>query len=280
MASAAMISPGFFKTLGIQLIGGREFEWNDDELHPPVAIISRDIADRLFPNGDAIGQRIRFGPMSEPQAPEIVGIAGNARIFDLRDRAANVIYIPALQNFKASQRVTLLIRSAGDPEVLAKTVTREIESLGHEYVVQTRTAAQVTAGILTPERMIAALSSVFAGLALLLASIGLFGLTSYTVTRRTREIGIRVALGEQQIGIVWEMLRGAVAPALAGVVTGVVAALGLSHFLSSILFGVVPNDPITFITVALLLTAVALLACYIPARRATKVDPTTALRYE
>lgn len=280
MANAAMISPGFFQTLGIRLIGGRDFDWNDDEKHPPVAIISGDIADRLFPNGGAIGQRIRFGPISDSQAQEIVGIAGNARIFNLRDPAMNVVYIPALQNFKASQRVTLLIRSTGDPEVLARNVAHEVDSFGQEYVLRTQTASQLTAATLTPERIIAALSSFFAGLALLLASIGLFGLMSYTVARRTREIGIRLALGEKQVGILWEMLRGAVVPTLAGLATGIVGALGLSRFLSSILFGIVPTDSITFVAVSLLLTSVAFVACYIPARRATRVDPAVALRHE
>jgi ABC-type antimicrobial peptide transport system permease subunit len=124
------------------------------------------------------------------------------------------------------------------------------------------------------------LSSFFAGLALLLACIGLFGLMSYTAARRTREIGIRLALGEKQVGILWEMLRGAVVPTLAGLATGIVGALGLSQFLSSILFGVVPTDPITFLAVSLLLAAVAFVAFYIPARRATKINPMAALRFE
>lgn len=279
-ANMEMVSPGFFRTLGIKLLAGRDFEWTDDAKHPHLAIVSRSLADRLFPDGGAIGRHIRFGFLPDYEALEIVGIVANASIFDLRDRSGYLVYVPNLQFSGGGQRSILLIRAAGAPEALARSVAREIQSLGHEYAFRTRTAPQLSALILTPERVTATLSGFFALLALLLAAIGLYGLMSYTVTRRTREIGIRMALGARQKGIFWTMLRAGLALVLLGMALGIPCALGASRFLASMLFGVSPSDPATIASASVVLLAVGLLACYIPARRATKVDPMVALRWE
>jgi predicted permease len=280
MANAAMVSPDFFRTLGIQLLRGRDFDWNDDERRSSVAIISSSLGERLFPDGHAMGQHIRFGVMPDLQALEIVGVAGNARVFDLRDAAAYVIYLPCLQHPKWTQWGGLFVRTNVAPDALARTVTHEVESLGHEYALGTKTVAQVTGQVLVPERVTATLSSFFAALALLLASVGLYGLMSYAVTHRTREIGIRVAVGAQPRNVLWIVLRETLVLVLSGIAIGIPWALGASRLIASMLFGLSPNDLPTIAGVSLLLLVVALFAGYLPARRASAIDPVVALRTE
>ncbi len=280
MTSAAMVSPNFFGTLGIKLVQGRDFDGTDDDRHPRAGIVSSSLAERLFPNGDAMGKSIRFGVMPDFQNIQIVGIAGNARDFDLRDAAAPVIYLSYLQYPKWVQLGELLVRTTVPPEALAKTVGSEIDSLGHEYVLRTRTVTQIISRILVEERVTAVLAGFFAALALLLASIGLYGLMSYAVTRRTREIGIRVALGAQPGKVLLIVLRETLALALLGIALGIPCALAASRLIASMLFGLSSNDFPTVVTVSLLLVAVALLAGYLPARRASVIDPIVALRTE
>jgi predicted permease len=280
MANLAIISPGFFRTLGITLLRGRDFEWADDDHHPHLAIVSNSLAARLFPGGNAIGQRIRFGVTPELQDLEIVGIASDARVFDLRDTPAPVVYVSGLQLPKGSQWSFLFVRTNEPPEAIARPLVNEIELLGHEYVSRTRTVAQVADQFLVPERVTAVLSGFFAALALLLASVGLYGLMSYAVARRTREIGIRVALGAKRKNILWMVLREALALALLGLAIGVPCALAASQLITSILFGVSPSDLPTMAVVSLLLLIMALVAGYLPARRASEIDPVVALRSE
>jgi predicted permease len=279
-ARAAMVTPGFFPTLGLRLLGGRDFDWSDDEQHPPLAIVSRSLAERLFLDGDAIGQRIRFGVMPEFQTLEIVGIADNARLFDLREAASYVVYLPYQQHSKMAQYGGLLIRASGATDALVRGAGAEIESLGHEYAFRTRTVAQVTDQILVPERVTAWLSSFFGGLALLLTCVGLYGLMSYTVTGRTREIGIRLALGAQRGEVLRGVLREATVLALSGVAIGIPSALAASRLVTSMLFGISPGDLSTMAAVTLLLVVVALIAGSVPARRASAIDPIVALRTE
>lgn len=280
MANLAIISPGFFRTLGIALLRGRDFEWTDDEHHPHLAIVSNSLATQLFPNGNAIGQRIRFGVTPELQNLEIVGIASDARVFDLRDTSAPVVYVSGLQLPKGSQWSFLFVRTNEPPEAIAKPLVDEIELLGHEYVSRTRTVAQVADQFLVPERVTAVLSGFFAVLALLLASVGLYGLMSYAVARRTREIGIRAALGAKRENILWMVLRETLALALLGLALGVPCALAASRLIASMLFGVSPSDLPTMAGVSLLLLIVALVAGYLPARHASVIDPAVALRSE
>jgi predicted permease len=277
-ASGTMTSPGFFRTLGIQLLRGRDFDETDDERHPRLAIVNNSLAERLFPNGDAIGKTVRVGVMSENQNIQIVGVVGNARIFDLRDAAVPGIFLSYLQD--PPQWGNLIVRTDGAVEALTKTVGHEIESLGHEYPVRTRTVEQVVSQSLVQERVIAMLSGFFAALALLLASLGLYGLMSYGVTRRTREIGIRVALGAQRGNVLWIVLRETLALSLLGIAIGIPCALAATHLIASMLFGLSPTDLPTITGVSLLLLLVALFAGYLPARRATAIDPIVALRTE
>jgi len=270
-----MISAGFFRTLGIPLIRGRDFNLADDRSHPRVAIVSSSLAERLFPNGDAVGKRIRIAGVRNI---EIVGVAGNARIFDLRDRAAPVLFISYLQVPPAWGG--LIVRTKEPPETIAKTVGHEIESLGREYPFWTGTVAEAISQELAKERVIAMLSGFFAFLAVLLACIGLYGLMSYTVTRRTREIGIRVALGAQRGLLIWMVLRETLVLALFGVAIGIPAARAAMRLIASMLFGVSANDAPMVAGVSLLLLLVALFAGFLPAWRASGVDPAVALRAE
>ncbi len=278
MANAATVSPGLFRTLGIQLLRGRDFEETDDEKHPRLAIVNSTLAEHLFPNGDAIGKTVRFGFMPDYQNIEIVGIVGDARIFDLRSAAAPVIFLSYLQY--PEQWGNLIVRTNESPEALARAVDHEIESLGHEYVRTTKTIPQIISQELVEQRVTAILSGFFAALALLLASIGLYGLMSYTVTRRTREIGIRVAVGAQRQNVLWLVLRETLILALFGIAIGVPSALAATRLIATMLFGLSPSDLPTITGVSLLLLLVALFAGYLPARRASSIDPMEALRTE
>jgi predicted permease len=281
-SDSIMVSPGFLRTLGIGLTLGRDFDWTDDARHPHVAIISANLAARLFPSGGALGQRIRFGFMPEMQDLEIVGVARSIRLVDLRDAAAPVVYLPYAQypQWAARGSTDLFVRSARDPAALARAVGREIESFGQEYPLNAKTLGQRAGEALAADRVVMLLSGFFASLALLLASIGLYGLTSYAVTRRTREIGIRTALGAQPAAVRWGVLRDALVLALAGIAIGIPCALAASRLLAGMLFGVSPADLPTIAFVSVSLLAVALLASYLPARRASRIDPMAALRAE
>jgi len=279
MAHAAMVTPGFFRSLGVSLVRGRDFDWNDDEHHPHVAILSRGLAARLFPSGDALGQRIRFSFMPEMQNLEVVGVAGNARFLDLHNAAPSAVYLPALQ-FAPGPWGYLFVRTRRSPEMLVRAVENEVNSLGRDYSLGARTIDEEVSQALVEDRAIAMLSSFFGGLALLLASIGLYGLMCYSVSRRTREIGVRAALGAQRTTVIWLVLREALALVLLGVAVGIPSALAASRLIASMLFGISPGDLPTIAAVSLLLLASALFAGYIPARRASRTDPVVALRTE
>jgi predicted permease len=280
MSYGVEVSPGFFRTLGTNLIRGRDFEWSDDERHPHVAIVSSSLAGRVFPSGNPLGQHIRLGVFPQFQDLEVVGIASNARLFDIHDESAPVIYLSGLQYSGTAQLGHLLVRTRQAPETVARTVGREIESLGHEYPLSTKTVAQEVDQALEEEHVIALLSSFFAALALLLASVGLYGLMSYAVTRRTREIGIRMTLGAPPWTVLWAVLREALALALLGIGLGIPCALAASRLIASMLFGLSSHDSPTLAAVSLLLLVVALLTAYLPARRASRIDPMAAVRTE
>jgi len=281
MANGVTISPGFFKTLGIRLIAGHDFEVNDDGRHPRLVIVSRSFAERLFVNGDAVGKHIRFGFMPDFQNLEIMGVADDARLLDLRVAAPPVIYLSYLQDSQPARLgYSFYVRTEKSPETLAMTIGHEVDSLGHEYPFRTATVDQMVSRFLVNERVIAMLSGFFAALALLLASIGLYGLMSYGVTRRTREIGVRVALGAQQGSVRWMILRETLALTLFGIAIGVPSGLAATRIIASMLFGLSPGDVTNIMTACFLLLAVAFVAGYLPARKASSIDPILALRTE
>src|SRR5262249_6498039 len=206
-------------------------------------------------------------------------IAADASVVNLRDRTSPVIYVPSSQHPNYSREGNLLVH-ADHPEMLVRSVEQEIQALGREYAISTKTIANMNEQALLQERATALLSSIFAGLALLLVGIGLFGLMSYTVTRRTREIGIRIALGSQRDGILRMILSESLLLTLAGVAFGLPSALAATQLIRHMLFGVPPYDPITLTTTSIVLLAVGAVAGLLPARKAMKMNPVRALQSE
>ena len=272
------VSPGYFNAMGIPLVAGRAFSERDTLDAPRVAVISQTLAQRYFPNGDAIGKRINVqtGPESYR---EIVGIVGDVKQNGLTKETKPHAYEPFAQ--APNQFMTLIVRSSTDPVSLVPAIRAKVLALDSELPLQRVTALdRMIANSIRQQRFTSIVLSVFAGVALLLAAAGLYGVISYSVAQRTHELGIRVALGAQVKDVMQLVLRQGMTFVIAGEVIGIVGALALTRLLGGLLFGVTPTDAVTFITVTIVLTVVALLACYIPARRATKVDPLVALRYE
>jgi predicted permease len=275
LATFVAVSPGFFRTLGIPILYGRDFDWTDDEKHPHVAIIESNLARRLFPSGDALGRSVRFGIRPELQDLQIIGIARSARLINLRDPDALAFYVPSPQD---PDRSGILFVRSDQPAAIMKSVQSEIQSQRQEYSTSAKTLVETSDEALVEDRTTAMLSTLFAGLAPLLAGIGLFGLMSYGVTRRTREIGIRIALGAQPGLIVRLILREGVLLSIIGIMIGIPCTIAATRLIAHMLFGVSPAAPLTFAVAAALLLTVGAIAGYWPARRATRVDPIAALR--
>jgi putative ABC transport system permease protein len=274
------VSPAYFRTLHIALRAGREFAATDVETAPRVAIISRRLAERFWPHGDAIGKRVAighensFGPWLT-----IVGVAADTvqNAFDREPRFT--VYVPYAQ--EPTPDVHLAVRAYGDPSVLVRAVENEIHGLDRELPVDhVETLTRLLSDEMTAFRYIAVVMSFFGALALLLASVGVYGVMSCSVSERTQEIGLRVAMGARGRDVLALVLRRTLAITLAGIAAGLAAAFALARVLAGLVFGVSATDATTFASGALLLMAVALLASYIPARRAARVDPINALRYE
>ena len=274
------ISPGYFHTMGIPLQAGREFTDRDTKDAPPVAIINETMARRFFPDLDPIGQRIKIKHyMSEPVSHEIVGVARDAKQMSLSDKMEIEMYVPHLQRPWLS--TVLVVRTRTDPASLIPSVQRAVASVDKDQPIsRARTMEQLIAESTAQPRFYTLLLSIFAGIALLLALIGIYGVMSYTVAQRTHEIGIRMALGAQRGDVLRLIIGHGMLLAAIGIGTGLAASLALTRVLSGLLYDVSATDPATFAAISLLLSSVALLACYLPARRATKVDPMIALRYE
>ncbi len=277
-ANYSAVSPGYFKAMRIPLIAGRAFTEHDTLDAPRVAIVSQTLAQRYFPNGDAIGKRINVqtGPESYR---EIVGIVGDVKQNGLTKETKPHAYEPFAQ--APNQFMTLIVRSTTDPASLVPAIRSKVLALDSELPLQRVTPLdRMLANSIRQQRFTSIVLSVFAGVALLLAAAGLYGVISYSVAQRTQELGIRVALGAQVKDVMQLVLRQGMAYVVAGEVIGIIGAFALTRLLGGLLFGVTPTDAVTFVAVTVVLTVVALLACYIPARRATKVDPLVALRYE
>ncbi|HEX5410744.1 MAG TPA: ABC transporter permease [Terriglobia bacterium] len=270
------ISPDYFRTMAMPLLKGRTFNDQDSAHAEPVAVINSSLARILFGEGNPLGQRLSFGP--PPQTwTEIVGVVTDTRDGMLEAEPDPELFTPYLQ--QPSYIMTLVLRTGTNPGSLAGALRKAVQDVDkNQPVFAVETMDDVIATLLAPRRFRALLLGLFAMLALVLAAVGIFGVISYSVSQRTREIGIRVALGAERGDVLRAVLGQGLKLALIGVGVGIAGALALTRFLSSMLYGVKPTDPLTFIAVSLILIAVALAACYIPARRATKIDPMVALR--
>ncbi len=287
------VSSHYFTAFRIPLLRGRAFEDRDTGKSERVVIINQAMAKKYWPKDDPVGQRIMIGgsalgpDFAEP-ARQIIGIAGSVRENGLKDSDQGVMYIPQAQTTdgltKLANSVLPLswaVRTANDPSALSTAIQREILAVdGQLPVSKIRTMEQVVSESTARQNFNMLLLSIFAGMALLLAAIGIYGLMSYTVEQRTQEIGIRMALGAGRGDMLKLIVRQGMLLSGIGVAVGLAAAFGLARVLSSLLFGVKATDPLTYATVAVVLFSVALFACYVPARRATKIDPLIALRYE
>ncbi len=277
------ITPGYFRTLGVPIVRGRPFTEADSSGAAKVVIVNAEFARQHFRNQNPVGQHL----ISGKGQMEIVGVAGDVRS-SLNAPAPPTYFVPMAQaSFAVDQLfqswfpTSILVRTSVDPLSLGREVVNAVRAANPNIPIgRVQSMEETLALSLATERFSMTLMSVFAGLALLLAAVGLYGVISYSVARRTHEIGIRMALGAQRADVLRLIVKQGLQLTLIGVGIGIAAGLGLTRFLSSLLYGVKPSDPITFIAVPSILAGVALAACYIPARRATKVDPMTALRYE
>ena len=277
-ADFVAISPNYFHVLQVPLLRGREFRGADSESGPKVCVISSSVAQQLFPNDSALGQRILIGYPTN-SSREIVGIVGDVKDSDLSARQTAQIYVPFVQN--PLWAADIAVRARGNPSSLGGALREQIRAIDSALpVAEVKPMEEAIGSSIAQPRFRTALLSLFGAAALLLAAIGIYGVLAYTVTQQTREIGIRMALGANPGRVLRLVLARGLRLAGAGTVIGVLAALLLTRLLGSLLFDVSATDPLTFAAVAGLLLAVALLACYVPARRAMRVDPMVALRYE
>jgi putative ABC transport system permease protein len=277
------VQPGYFKTMGIPIVKGRDFDDHDQHESNQVIIVTERFARQFFPNEDPLGKRIKPGitTWDNEKAPmrEIIGV-----VADIRSRGLDTAPKPAYylsQNQAPFSSTTFVLKTSKDPHSLTTTVARTIQSMDSELpVFGVKTMDEYLASSVAAPRFNTTLLSVFAGVALVLTIVGLYGVMSYSVAQRTGEIGIRMALGAQTKDVMKMVFRQGLRMILIGLGIGLVIAFALMRIMASLLFGVTAKDPATFIIVASLLMLVALLACYLPARRATKVDPLIALKYE
>jgi putative ABC transport system permease protein len=274
--------PGYFRTLGIPFLQGRDFTAADDLKATPVVIINQTLAKQFFPDQRPIGRRIRPGignGYSAPPMREIVGVVGDLKRESLTSEPSPEVYVPNAQSPLGS--MIFVVRTEVDPASLVGTVRKEIAAMDKDLPISgVRTLDQSVARSIAQPHFLTVLLGAFAALALTLAAVGLYGVVSYSVARRTHEIGVRLALGAERTDVVRLVVGQGIRLTLIGVTLGILAAMGLTQFLATVLYGVKPTDLVTLTAVALLLAIVALLASYIPARRAMKVDPMVALRYE
>jgi putative ABC transport system permease protein len=294
-----LVTPDYFKAMNIPLLRGRYFNDRDNRAHLSgkdlshlredvregaaglnVIIIDEEFARRHWPNEEAIGKQIRLGRDANLPILEVVGVVGRVKMEGLSQDSNRVQGYFAYEQLSGDS-MTMLIKASSDPNQLIAAARQQVKELDPEQpIYDIRTMDEIRAESVAPERLNLTLLSLFAGIALVLAIVGIYGVMSYTVTQRTHEIGIRMAIGAQTWDVFRMILTQGMSLALIGVGIGLVGAFVLTRLMATMLFGVEPTDPVTFSVIAVLLTVVALLACYLPGRRATKVDPVESLRYE
>jgi predicted permease len=274
------VGPRFLETFRIPLLLGRTIGDGDIEGAPKVALVNSAFARRYLRGGNPLGRRFGFEAAKNAEIA-IVGVLGDARYGEMRDEPPPTTYFPCAQHLDILQFMTFEVRTVGDPRNFIAAVRQVVQNLDRnvplrDIITQTEQIDEAT----FQERLFARLSSFFGLLALTLACVGFYGLMSYAVARRTNEIGIRMALGAEKARILQMVLREAMILAVLGIVIGVPAALASSRLVAAMLYGLKPTDPVTIVSATAVLAAVALLAGYRPARRASRVDPMVALRYE
>ncbi|HKB64554.1 MAG TPA: ABC transporter permease [Pyrinomonadaceae bacterium] len=298
LMEACLVTPDYFKAMNIPVKSGRVFNshddrsWiagkdlsklDDDEKQMAALnsiVIDEEFARRHWPGEEAVGKRIAMGNEKDPRFLTVLGVVGRVKMEGLGTDSKRVQgYFPFAQT--PSSGMTVILKAAGDPNQLIAAVRQQVKAIDPDQpIYSVRTMDDIRAESVAPERLNLTLLSIFAGIALVLAVVGIYGVMSYTVTQRTHEIGIRMAIGAQPRDVFRMVIGQGMMLALIGVVCGLIGAFGLTRLMASMLFGVEPTDPITFAAIAVLLTGIALVACYVPGRRATKVDPVVSLRYE
>jgi putative ABC transport system permease protein len=279
-AAMAAVTPNYFEVMGIGLRTGRTFSTTDIEKAPLVTVINEALARRIWPGEDPIGKRLKLGyPESPFPAREVVGVVADIKLNGVERSTPMQAYFPFTQ--MAWTNFSIVVRTTGEPLQLAGSVERAIHTLDKDLpVTAIRSMDQLLGNAHAARRLNLIVLASFAGLALLLAAVGIYGVIAYSVKQRTHELGIRMALGAQAGDVLKLILAQGLRLALLGVVLGLGAAVGLTRWMESLLFEVRPTDPLTFTVIAAVLVLVALFACWIPAWRATKVDPLVALRYD
>jgi putative ABC transport system permease protein len=280
VAEFASVSPSHFHALEIPLLSGRNFTDSDDDKGQQVVIVDEVFAQQYWPGDTPIGKRIKPGPVQSTQPwLNIIGVVGNVKSDSLESQVVPHIYLSTFQ--APSYSSVIYARTARDTGTIGDAIRREVQAVDPDVpVYAVRTMEEVVARSMAERRFALEILGVFAVIALLLASIGIYGVMAYTFSQRIHEIGIRIALGAQRSHILRMALGEGMILVALGLAAGLFGALLLTQFLRSMLYAVKPTDPITFIAIAALLTSVALLACFIPAQRATRVDPLVALREE
>ena len=275
------VTDGYFETIGIRLLAGRSFTSRDRSNSLRVAVLNETAARGFFGTESPLGRKVNFPGQRVEDQYEIVGVVANARYQDLRTPDEPMVYVPLDQAIDPITRAVLFVRGAGDVMQLVPAIRASVaETVPGGFVAGVATIEQQVEMSLVRERMLAMLATFFAGLALLLACIGLYGVMAYRVARRTREIGIRIAIGARQQSVVWMMVRETLLLVTIGAALGTLASLGVNRFVAAQLFGVTPRDPVAIAVALSVLGCVTLIAGYVPARHASRIDPVKALRAE
>jgi putative ABC transport system permease protein len=283
LADYRCVTPGYFRAMGAELLGGRWFDQLDTAEGRQVVIVDDLLARQTWPNESAVGRRLQVEQFTDrgfvPQWAEVVGVVRHLRHHSLSRELRGQIYLPYPQS--AREHLSYAVKAKGEAAALAATLRRELRALDPDMAVNKMLPlSHYVSRSLASARFTALLAGLFAALALVLAAVGVYGLVSYSVAERTREIGVRMALGAGRRRILRLVLGQGMRPALVGIALGLVVAPALTRLIAGLLYGVTATDRLIFAVIAALLLAVAWLACWIPARRATKVDPLIALRSE